>query len=93
MKATIMAVFAACLAASALDVTVSNEFWCTWGYVNPSPATVPANPTADFCSSVHDIGHAEAEADFSSVVFDVLEARPNYRFSSFPPVGFKLFFR
>jgi len=25
--------------AVALDTSVSNDFWCTWGYVNPSPNT------------------------------------------------------
>ena len=29
-------------AASALDTTVSNEFWCTWGYVNSSVAASDA---------------------------------------------------
>ena len=29
----------ASMTALALDNTVSNDFWCTWNYVNPSPNT------------------------------------------------------
>lgn len=36
---------AACavLSAAALDNTVSNDFWCTWNYVNPSPGVASAD--------------------------------------------------
>lgn len=38
--------------ALALDNTVSNEFWCTWGYVNPSPSLEPSCAIENFDSSV-----------------------------------------
>lgn len=93
MKLTAVAIFMTCLTAFALDTTTSNEYWCTWGYVNSTPATQTVNPQMDFEVQVYDLESAESLSDFTSVIFDILMAYPAHRFSSFKPVSLKVFVR
>ena len=93
MMTMTMAICMTCLVTFALDTATPNEYWCTWGYVNSTPITQSSNSEVDFEVQVHDLENVECSVDFSSVIFDILMACPGDRFSSFPPVGFKIFFR
>lgn len=65
---------AACAAFSALalDHTVSNDFWCTWNYVNPSP----------------NIAVSAAGSIFDTFISNEMESNVIQRFSSEKPSGF-----
>ncbi len=64
---------AACavFSASALDHTVSNDFWCTWNYVNPSPNTAVS----------------AAGSIFDTFISNKKESNVIQRFSSEKPAG------
>ena len=70
---------AACavLSASALDNTVSNDFWCTWNYVSPSPNTAIS----------------AAGSIFDTFISNEKESNVIQRFSSEKPAGFVLVVR
>ena len=79
LKTLSVGLVAACAAfsAAALDHTVSNDFWCTWNYVNPSPNTA--------VSAVGSI--------FDTFISNEMESNVLERFSSEKPAGFILVIR
>ena len=79
LKTLSAGLIAACAAFSvlALDNTVSNDFWCTWNYVNPSPNTA--------VSAVGSI--------FDTFISNEMESNVLERFSSEKPAGFILVIR
>ena len=62
----------ASVTALALDNTVSNDFWCTWNYVNPSPNTAVS----------------AAGSIFDTFISNEMESNVIQRFSSEKPSGF-----
>ena len=74
LKTLSAGLIAACAAfsASALDNTVSNDFWCTWNYVNPSP----------------NIAVSAAGSIFDTFISNEMESNVLQRFSSEKPSGF-----
>ena len=79
LKTLSAGLFAACAAFSALalDHTVSNDFWCTWNYVNPSPNTAVS----------------AAGSIFDTFISNEMESNVIQRFSSEKPSGFILVIR
>lgn len=67
----------ASVTALALDNTVSNDFWCTWNYVNPSPK----------------IAVSAAGSIFDTFISNEMESNVLQRFSSEKPSGFVLVIR
>ena len=67
----------ASMTALALDHTVSNDFWCTWNYVNPSPNTAVS----------------AAGSIFDTFISNEMESNVIQRFSSEKPAGFVLVIR
>ena len=67
----------ASVTALALDNTVSNDFWCTWNYVNPSPYTAVS----------------AAGSIFDTFIANEMESNVIQRFSSEKPSGFILVIR
>lgn len=53
--------------ALALDNTVSNEFWCTWGYVNPTPTSGSSQEIGDFDSGVFSCVKSAVMGFFTSI--------------------------
>ena len=74
LKTLSVGLVAACAAFSALalDHTVSNDFWCTWNYVNPSPNTAVS----------------AAGSIFDTFISNEMESNVIQRFSSEKPSGF-----
>ena len=79
LKTLSVGLVAACAAFSALalDNTVSNDFWCTWNYVNPSPNTAVS----------------AAGSIFDTFIANEMESNVIQRFSSEKPSGFILVIR
>ena len=79
LKTLSAGLIAACAAfsASALDNTVSNDFWCTWNYVNPS-TNEKESTVASF---------------FDTFLSNEMESDVLQRFSSEKPAGFVLVVR
>ncbi|MDD4622899.1 MAG: hypothetical protein PHG71_06655 [Kiritimatiellae bacterium] len=89
-RALLMAAVAAgALGLQALDNTFSNEFWCTWGYINADPVVTNEAFAAGFdsfggsvCANVPAGGD-----DFDSVSWTERESNTVDRFRSDPYIG------
>ena len=89
------AVAAGALGLQALDNTLSNEFWCTWGYTNAAPVATNAAFAAGFdsfggsvCANVPAGGD-----DFDSVSWTERESNTVDRFRSDPYIGCVIIFK
>ncbi len=95
-RSLLMAVaVAGALGLYALDNTLSNEFWCTWGYVNAAPAVTNKAFAVGFDSfggSVRANVPAEDDA-FDSVSWTERESNTVDRFRSDPYIGCVIFLK
>ena len=81
------------LVAAALDTTVSNEFWCTWGYANATPSqNLSATLSGAVLQGFTSCGSASF-ADFQPRSFTCRAADPLRSFNSNAPKGAVLVFR
>ena len=88
-----VAVSALPLVAAAFDTTVSNEFWCTWGYANATPSQ---NLSAALPSAVLQESTSRSSAslaDFQPRSSTRRAADPLRTFNSNAPRGVVLVFR
>ena len=90
-----VAVAAGALGLQALDNTLSNEFWCTWGYTNAAPFVTNGAFAAGFDSFGGSVlANVPAEDDdFDSVSWTERESDTVERFRSDPVVGCVIIFR
>ena len=79
----------------ALDIAISNDFWCTWGYVNASPASSSMAFDAPFDSVQLSLGpYAPGAAETILCLTWTLHQSVVLRtFNSFPPKGVLLFLK
>lgn len=74
-----------------LDNTQSNDYWCTWGYVNVAPAPVESSEMVADCFSA-----SVAAGDcgtFDSVSFWSVWELFDFTFRSTPPKGLLFYVR
>ena len=74
-----------------LDNTQSNDYWCTWGYVNVAPVPVESSEMDVDCFSAS-AAPDECEA-FDSVSFWSVWELFDFTFRSTPPKGMFFFIR
>ena len=79
----------------ALDNTLSNEFWCTYGYVNPAPASDDGVFTDGFSSVLKASGPyaPSSEETVYAIGWTLHLSEAIQLFNSFPPTGMALFLR
>ena len=79
----------------ALDTTLSNEFWCTWGYVNASPVVSSmvfddSLDSVQLCSGPYAPDVAETILGLTWTAHQSIAVQT---FNSFPPKGVMLFLK
>lgn len=79
----------------ALDTTISNEFWCTWNYVNPSPVTSQKAFADPFDSVVVSVGPYAPDVTETILgrTWTIHQSEAVRTFNSFAPVGAMLFLK
>ena len=91
--AILAAIVFATQAIFALDTTISNEFWCTWNYSNPSPAVSQMAFDDAFDSVLVFCGpYAPGVSEtILGLTWTVHQSRAVQTFNSFTPMGVMLF--
>jgi len=63
---TFLSVVAAACCCAAFDNTISNEYWCTWGYVNATTNAQSGTTAVAVASVLPDVELSSVPAEFST---------------------------